>query len=188
MAEVAGTSDNCSVYYRDQALAQATYAHFLLPNEKLYILLKSIKGEYMFTNQACIISYGEAAAGKKRNINRFDYFLHKLRNVSFETAGMSITDQDCEIKFRIGTIDLSIDIKKAEIDQAVIVYRALLQLSLDQQKDEMRLDFTRASLTQSYLHFQEELKAENHMKLIDQVISRFNPVSYHEVMEYMTPK
>ena len=188
MAEVAGTSDNCSVYFRDQAQANATFAHFLLPNEKPYILLKSIKAEYIFTNLAYIFSYGEAAAGRKRNIYRYDYCMHKLSNVSFETAGMSVTDLDCEIKFTLGDNNISIDVKKAETELAVMVYRVILQLSLEQQRDEQKLEFAKASLTQAHFHVQDEIKAANHMSLIDQIITKFNPVSYHELFEIATPK
>lgn len=188
LSEVAGISDNCSVHFRDQALSHATFAHFLLPNEKPFILLKSLKAEYIFTNLAYIFSYGEAAAGKKRNINRYDYSLHKISNVSFETAGMSVTDQDCEIKFHLDGGEVSIDVKKPETELAIAVYRVLLQLSLEQQRDAEKMDLAKASLTQAHFHVDGEVQVNNHLLLVEQVITKFNPVSYLSLLEFATPR
>ena len=137
---------------------------------------------------AYIFSFGEAAAGKKRNVYRYDYVRNPLSNVSFETAGMSVTDQDCEIKFCIANSDVSIDVKKAELEMAVLVYRVLVQLSQEQQRNAQRMDFSRAFLTQANLHLNEEIKPASHMSLVDQILTTFNPTSYHEVMELATPR
>ncbi len=65
--------------------------------EKIHFLIKSKSDEYCFTNRALIHLDGEKATSSKRNIYRYDYYRHPIKNVSVETAGT--VDLDLEIKF-----------------------------------------------------------------------------------------
>ena len=58
--------------------------------------------QYIFTDKAFVAVFGEAAAGKKRLIRRWDFYDEYISEVVFETAGVGATDHDCELKFVIG--------------------------------------------------------------------------------------
>lgn len=133
-SEVAGRADNCSVYFgRASIQSQSTFLTFLLPDEEPQILLKSTKGEYIFTDCAIVWCYGESAAGRKREINRLDYREHKIDSVIFETAG--IGDWDCQLNVSFGGTLFSIDIKKEEQEAGVKAYRILTGLSAVQESE-----------------------------------------------------
>ncbi len=181
MGELLGTNDNCSCIAKDQVRAQAACVGFILEDELPYCLFKSVKQEYVFTDRALIIYAGEAAVGKKRFVSRFDYTEHIISNVSFETAGMSATDLDCELKFDIGNKQVSIDVKKNEQDIAISYYRGILRVSQammqNRQKFRTALEMMGKSLT-SGTPAGKDLEA-----LIEQVYHRYNPISYSDAFQ-----
>lgn len=187
MSDVMGTADNCSCFYRGHAKSQFTYAAFLLPDETPYMLFKSVKAEYCFTDIAVVITYG-AAAGKKRTVLRLDYAESSITNVTFETAGMSITDLDCEIKFQIGNQALSIDVKKAETDQAIPGYRVLQELSRVQVRNQKKLRLAIENVHKGLPPSLDSNTAAHQINLVHTLFETLNPISYKEVFERMTPQ
>lgn len=134
LADTAGLANNCSVFIGPAAVvSHSQYLSFLLPDEEPQILLQCSKGEYIFTDCAVVWVYGDAAAGRKRDVNRLDYREHKIASVSFETAG--INDWDCQIKIRMGANSFAIDIKKDEQDAGIKVYRILTAVSAVQESE-----------------------------------------------------
>jgi hypothetical protein len=187
MGEAMGVADNCSCFFRANARSQFTYAPFLLPDETAYLLFKSSKAEYCFTDNAVVISFGEAAAGKKRTVLRFDYAEDIVDNVTFETAGMSVTDQDCEIKFKIGVQPVSIDIKKAETDQAIMAYRVIVELSRVQGRCRKKLRIATENLQKGLPPNLDASTGAHQIQLVHSLIETLNPMSYKDVFERLTP-
>lgn len=148
LAEGIGAADNCSIFFgREAFIAVSEYQAFLLPEETPQILLKCTKGEYVFTDIALTVVFGEAAAGSKRGINRFEYRLHKMKSVRFETGGL--VDTDCNLKVQIGNTSLDIDIKKKEQEAAVRVYRILHALINVQESEDRSEKIAIAAFTSS---------------------------------------
>lgn len=134
LAEGIGSADNCSVHFGAEIPTKSEYLMYLLPEERPQILLKCTKGEYIFTDCALTIVFGEAAAGRKRTVRRLDYRNHRLEDIAFETAGLS--DFDCQLTLVIGRTTLSIDIKKAEQDDGAKTYRILHSLAIVHAAEE----------------------------------------------------
>ncbi len=91
--------------------------------EKIYFLIKSKKDEYCFTNLAFIHVDGESAVSSKRSIRRYPWGAHHIHGVMIETAGT--IDRDVELKFSIGEVRLSIDVRKNFIEPLKDIYKAL---------------------------------------------------------------
>lgn len=103
--------------------------------ERIFFLIKSRKDEYCFTNYALIHVDGESAISSKRIIKRYDYAQYPISHVTIETAGT--IDLDIELKFHIGEIVFSIDVRKDHIEQLKDVYKALHTIGKLQRHDEV---------------------------------------------------
>eukprot|EP01032_Pedospumella_encystans_P003924 gene3924-4640_t len=109
-ASITGTADNCECIPREQ-INQQFSSKFLLDGEIPFIFLKSAKEDHIITDRAYIAVRGETAGGMKRITYRVDFQGYPLSNVMFESGGMGLTDQDCELKFTIANQNVSIDIR-----------------------------------------------------------------------------
>ena len=101
--------------------------------EQIFFLIKSKKDEYCFTNLGLIHVDGDSAISSKRSIKRYDYSTHQVSKVTIETAGT--LDMDIELKFVLDTTVFSIDIKKTYIEQLKDIYKALITIGKQQQRD-----------------------------------------------------
>jgi len=101
--------------------------------EKIFFLIKSKKDEYCFTNLALIHVDGDSAVSSKRSIKRYEYARHLIGNVSIETAGT--VDRDVELKFSVDQQVFNIDVKKSFIEQLKDIYKALIAIGHQQQRD-----------------------------------------------------
>lgn len=106
--------------------------------EKIYFLIKSKKDEYCFTNLALIHVDGDSAVSSKRSIRRYEYAHHGVGAVAIETAGT--VDRDVELKFQIGSVFLSIDVRKDFIEALKDVYKALIAIGHQQMRDQIARD------------------------------------------------
>ncbi len=106
--------------------------------EQIFFLIKSKKDEYCFTNLALIHVDGDSAVSSKRSIKRYDYASHQISGVSIETAGT--LDMDIELKFSLDNTVFSIDVKKALIEQLKDIYKALITIGKQQQRDAVCRD------------------------------------------------
>ncbi|MGX9220773.1 PH domain-containing protein [Massilia varians] len=106
--------------------------------EQIFFLIKSKKDEYCFTNLALIHVDGDSAVSSKRSIKRYDYASHQISCVSIETAGT--LDMDIELKFSLDNTVFSIDVKKAHIEQLKDIYKALITIGKQQQRDAVCRD------------------------------------------------
>ncbi len=106
--------------------------------EQIFFLIKSKKDEYCFTNLALIHVDGDSAVSSKRSIKRYDYASYQVSGVSIETAGT--LDMDIELKFHLDNTVFSIDIKKTYIEQLKDIYKALITIGKQQQRDAVCRD------------------------------------------------
>jgi hypothetical protein len=113
-------------------------------DEKIYFLIKSKADEYCFTNKALIHLDGASAASKKRTLRRYDYYSHKVGEVSLETAGT--IDRDVEIKFTIGDLPYSIDVHKDHLESLKDLYKALIKIAEINRDNGKALRYAKQSL------------------------------------------
>jgi hypothetical protein len=106
--------------------------------EKIFFLIKSKKDEYCFTNLALIHVDGDSAVSSKRMIKRYEYAAQRIGYVAIETAGT--IDMDIELKFSIGESAFNIDIKKSFIEQLKDIYKALIAIGKQQNRDAIARD------------------------------------------------
>lgn len=112
--------------------------------EKIYFLIKSKTDEYCFTNLAFIHLDGTSAMSKKRMLVRYEYDIHRISNVSLETAGT--VDLDAEIKFNLGNTSFSIDVHKKYGEELKDLYKALLKIAEIQRENQIALEYATQSL------------------------------------------
>jgi len=133
-AEALGLSDiGTIVQPKDYDKVDADDYLFHEDQEKIHFLIKSKKDEYCFTNLALVHVDGESAVSRKRTIRRYDYAQYPIRPVTIETAGT--VDLDVELKFTLGDLAFSIDVRKDSLEALKDIYKALHTIGKLQQKD-----------------------------------------------------
>jgi len=138
-AEALGISDiGLIVGPADYSKVDADDYLFSEDGEQIFFLIKSKKDEYCFTNLALIHVDGDSAVSSKRSIKRYDYAAHLISAVSIETAGT--LDMDVELKFNLDGTRFSIDVKKTFIEQVKDIYKALITIGKQQQRDALCRD------------------------------------------------
>lgn len=186
MGEAIGTSDNCTIVPRERIRQESAYDQFLIPSETPHVLFKSSKREFFFTNRALYIIQGEAAVGTKRTIQRFEYADYPITNVHFETAGMGVTDLDCELKFTIAGSHISIDIRKNESDKAAVIFRVLSDLSIAMTRYAKHYRLAEIALGRNHYYHQgvdTTMKTEQDFAFIQHMLEKFNPQDYGAIFE-----
>ncbi|MFY7950441.1 MAG: PH domain-containing protein [Gemmatimonas sp.] len=135
-AEALGLSDiGIIVQPKDFDKVDADDYLFHEDQEKIFFLIKSKKDEYCFTNLALIHVDGESAISSKRMIRRYDYAQYEIGRVSIETAGT--IDLDIELKFSIGDVVFSIDVRKDHLEALKDIYKALHTIGKLQRRDDV---------------------------------------------------
>jgi hypothetical protein len=135
-SEALGLSDiGTIVQPRDFGSVDADDYLFHEDGERIFFLIKSKKDEYCFTNFALIHVDGESAVSSKRSIKRYEYASHAVTGVTLETAGT--LDMDLELKFAIGAMPFSIDVRKSFVEQVKDIYKALITIGRQQHHDEV---------------------------------------------------
>ena len=107
-------------------------------NERIFFVIKSKSDEYVFTNRGLLHVDGTNAVSKKRTVKRHDYYYERVHNVSLETAGT--VDLDVEIKFSFDNNNFSIDVDKKQLEQLKDLYKALLEISRIQGKNNISVE------------------------------------------------
>lgn len=161
----------------------------MLPLEIPFIFLKAPKEEHIFTDQAYISIIGETANSNKRLVSRFPYKTHPISDVEYETAGMGMTDRDCELKFRAGTaLHVSIDVVKAEITHVIHYFRVLNALAVAQTRNHNLYGLAKESFKKLEFKIEgnldpsvSEALTETFFKRAEMAEARYNPESYEGV-------
>lgn len=134
-SEALGLSDIGSIVQpKDYGSVDADDYLFHEDGERIFFLIKSRKDEYCFTNFALIHVDGDSAVSSKRAIKRYEYASKPITGVALETAGT--LDMDIELKFTMGGVPFSIDVRKNFIEQLKDVYKALISIGKQQHHDE----------------------------------------------------
>jgi hypothetical protein len=189
VSDVTGGADVCKCIPRDKIVDQEGM-RYVMPDEKVYIYLKALKEEFIFTDHAIITVIGNSGRGTKRMVTRYDYGAYQLEHVRFETAGYGITDYDCELKFTIGGTDISIDIEKKETDTAVRYYRALVDVQRAQHHNALRLATTlkvalqrepRLNITSGEVAKTLEAMSLDAMGFAENIHAQYTPTSFSDV-------
>jgi len=182
-ASITGSGDNCECVHRDQ-MAQQHSSKFLLSDETPFIYLKSAKEDHIFTDRAYVAVRGESTVGQKKLTYRFDYFIHHISNVMFETAGMGVTDKDCELKFTIGGQGVSIDIRKSEQETGILYYRALTALANAQAREAQQLNmFNQINAKITLSASEQKTVHDQTMANAQAALDHFAPLSYAQVLQ-----
>jgi hypothetical protein len=135
-AEALGISDiGIIVSPADYSKVDADDYLFHEDGERIFFLIKSKKDEYCFTNLALIHVDGDSAVSSKRTIRRYEYANQRVHWAAIETAGT--IDMDVELKFAMGDVVLSIDVRKTFIEQVKDIYKALIAIGRQQSSDAM---------------------------------------------------
>lgn len=138
-SEALGLSDIGSIIQpKDFGSVDADDYLFHEDGEKIFFLIKSKKDEYCFTNLALIHVDGDSAVSSKRSIKRYEYGSESIDHVTLETAGT--LDMDIELKFSIGGVGFSIDVRKTFIEQLKDIYKALISIGKRQRSDALCRD------------------------------------------------
>jgi hypothetical protein len=114
-------------------------------HERIFFLIKSRKDEYCFTNLALVHVDGESAVSSKRSIRRYPWSTSPVRGVAVETAGT--IDLDVELKFTIGEVTLSIDVRRNYIEPLKDIYKALTSIGQQQARDVLAREHARHAAT-----------------------------------------
>jgi hypothetical protein len=117
----------------------------LLPLEIPFIYLKAPKEEHIFTDQAYISVIGESATSAKRLVSRYAYKTHPISMVEYETAGMGMTDKDCELKFVCGSNYHSVDVIKTEVALVIGYFKVLNALAVAQVRNQNLYELAKES-------------------------------------------
>jgi hypothetical protein len=128
--DLTGTADICNTV-KGKDLSKLQAVSYLLPGEDILFAFESAKEEFAFTNEALIMTLGENATTTRKLVKRATYRDCPISDVKFETTGR--VDRDCEIKFRIGEHDVSIDIARKEEEFVKGFYKTLLLLAREQK-------------------------------------------------------
>ena len=181
-AEMTGSADCCKIIPMEQFQQEVTLS-YLIPGEVPYFLLKSKREEYVFTNFAFIICRGESATNTRRLTTRFNYFECALTDLQFETAGISVTDRDCELKFNMGGQAHNIDIWKNETEQAKHVYRCLTELSRNMTRNQVLMQLATTALASTKNDNPLNDKGFISMQWAEAAMGRYRPESYDYVFQ-----
>ena len=189
-ADIAGTSDNCSFVAKSH-FGDPTHVDslsFVRHTETVRVFLKSKIYEFIFTDKGLIRIERDNAAGVKRFITRQDWQIASidLASIKFTTPGAGMTDYACEIDFNLGNMRIHIEVVKAEIEKAKMLFLFLVELASEQQRNaaclsEARLNKSQIILspgagdTASLVSFQSALARD--------LLNQFAPISYASVFE-----
>lgn len=113
-------------------------------NEKIFFVIKSQSDEYVFTNYGMIHVDGSGAISKRKVVNRYEFNVYRLSNISIETAGH--VDLDVEIKFNLNEKVFSIDVDKKQIELLKDLYKTLFEISRIQLSSNFYFENKKQSL------------------------------------------
>jgi hypothetical protein len=162
-------------------------------DETPFIFMKSLKEDHIFTDKAYISCRGHTSGGTKRIVVRLEYIKYYITDVMFESAGMGLTDQDCELKFSMGGQAVSIDIRKSDMETGILFYRTLCALAAAQSRNSSAYALVRelngkvkfhvtegsAAAVGDALHATYAVNQASAQALLDSLV----PVSYKPIFE-----
>lgn len=185
-----GKGNNC-YYVPRESFSSDPSMIYLLPGEIAFILLKSKKDEFLFTDQGLIFIDGESVTSPKRTVTRTNYCEGHLSNVVLITPGLA--DNDFSISFHL-TTHWRIEMAKDELENGKIVVKCLEALSIYQKRNIQHLEMEKfARSSSNRIEFQISSGPSQNQILVDNqaantlwansMIERYLPLSYKSVFE-----
>ncbi len=141
-----GQGDNCHVLRPEEFDKETTILSYLLPDEKPYVVLKSPREEYVFTEFAFISIKGHSSVGTKKLITRYEYCDFTWDRVALSSPGLGPTDLDGTLSFTTNGIEHGIDVRKDKWEQIKPVYRTLIKLQRMQHQNRAALQLQKEML------------------------------------------
>jgi hypothetical protein len=177
-----GQGENCHVLFASQFMSDTSLTSYLIPGETPYIVLRSYKEEYIFTDYAFISIKGHSTVGTKKVVTRYDYADHKFTLIALRTPGVVNLDMDGVLHLVINEVDHEIDIRKAEWENVKYLYRALIMVKRAQYQNEAGLVQCRESTI--YANITDTNKLSSLMvEMVNMALHNFRPLSYKSVWE-----
>ena len=185
-ADLAGTSDNCSVVPREKWSDPAVVGdslEFLRAGEKVHVYLKSKVFEFIFTDLGLLRIERDNAAGVKRSMVRQEWVWSDLGVPKFTTPGAGMTDFACEIECRIGNQNLHIEIVKAEMPFARKLFLCLQEICIEQNRNKQYL--AQANTLKTQIMANADPAALLNMLTVTSrsLIDAYDPVNFGHVFE-----
>lgn len=179
-----GQGDNCHILDPNEFAKETLLLSYVLPEEKVYVLLKSPREEYIFTDRAFISVKGDSSIGTKKVVQRFEFNEHRVASVRLQTPGYSGTDFDGELYFRLGGYEISIDIRKPEWENVKTIYKTLIRLAEKQTRDAASLKFFQDTIAKAWLQTADgKALKELAFSASAEAYDRFLPISYRDIWE-----
>jgi hypothetical protein len=85
--------NNCHILTGEEMQKEQLLRSYLVPGEKPYVMLKSAKEEFIFTERAFISVMGNSTVGTKKDILRYDYYRYTVGSVTLNTPGNSVASK-----------------------------------------------------------------------------------------------
>eukprot|EP01040_Poterioochromonas_malhamensis_P006205 gene6205-6678_t len=179
-----GQGDNCRILDPSEFGQETLLLSYLRPEEVPYVILKSAREEFIFTDRAFISVKGHSSIGTKKCVDRYNYSAHKISNVRLRTPGLATTDLDGELRFYVGTQDYGIDIRKAEWEGIKPLYRSLLRLEEQQYHDTSVLKLFQEALPKALMQSNDAKTIKDlTFSMAIEAIDRFQPFSYKYIWD-----
>ena len=178
-----------STYYHSTFNSPGHLLSYLIPGETAYVMLKSYKEEYIFTDTAFIAVIGNSTIGTKKHVRRYDYCEHRFTMVTLRTPGIASLDRDGTLHFHISGQEHVIDIKKEFFENVKPLYRCLILMQRTQNQNAYALDMQRNTMSKMVLQVNDpQHVGELSMDIAHATIARYCPVSYANVWQQVLGK
>ena len=150
----------------------------------MYVILKSFKEDYIFTDCALITRKGHSTIGTKKHVFRYDYCECQFSGLSLRTPGVATLDRDGVLRFMINGELHEIDIRKDEWSKLFPLYHALVALQRAQHMNAVTASMQREILGKVIFNGDPSVALEAVSAFATEQVSKYQPVSYRHVLEY----
>eukprot|EP01040_Poterioochromonas_malhamensis_P014800 gene14800-16442_t len=178
-----GQGDNCRILSPTQFANEKLLLTYILPEEKIFVILKSPREEYIFTDRGLITVRGNSSIGTKKSVERYDYCQHRVSRVRIQSPGLAGTDYDGELFFQLGGGTISIDIRRDEWEGVKPIYRTLVKLQDRQFREATAYHLFQETLSKAWLQNGDAKVIKDLAVASDAAVERYFPVSYIDIWE-----
>lgn len=148
------------------------------------MILKSPREEYIFTDRALISVCGSSSIGTKKITERYDWSHYHVSAVRLKSPGIAGTDFDGELSFNLGSVRLSIDLRRDEWENIKPLYRTLIRLQERHFRDATGLRLFQEVLSKPWIQTADPNSIKDlAFAASAEALDRFFKVSYLEIWE-----
>lgn len=155
-----------------------------MPEEKIYVIFKSPRQEFIFTDRALISVRGSSSIGTKKLTERLDYSEHHISNTRIQSPGLAGTDFDGELAFNLGSYSFGIDVRRDEWENVKPVYRTLIRLQQKQFRESTGLRVFQDILAKAWLQTNDSKSVKDlAFAASTEVVEKFYHISYADIWD-----